>query len=257
VIDEFQKIDEYTKNAMNSLLEYPHRYSRTLGFKLKSKVNKKGKYFRVRASGNRFEVYAKFSCIAGGMYVSRRTEIDRAWFSRFIPVVFVPSLDYYKKLSRGEKVITVNPQFYESDFVFDTYLDFNDAFWGAFEASPFRSYFLNHPGERGYLVRCLQDLARMSAFFASLDRRNVIKEEDWRLSLRFLNNFLISYIKRDLDEIDFYIINNYPRINQVEVAKRFGITQPAVSERISALRNSGLLKEEIVDALKSSSQEAD
>ena len=254
VIDEFQKIDEYTKNAMNSLLEYPHYYTRTLGFKLKGKVNKRGKFFRVRASGNRFEIYAKFSCIAGGMYVSRRTDVDKAWFSRFIPVVFVPSLDYYRKLSRGEKVIKINPAYFESDFVFDEYLSFNDAFWGAFEASPFKSYFLNHPGERGYLVRCLQDLARLSAFFASLDKRNVIKEQDWRLSLRFLNNFLLSYIKRDLDEIDFYIINNYPKINQVEVAKKFGVTQPAISERVAALRNSGLLKEEIASAIKSSSE---
>jgi predicted transcriptional regulator len=41
----------------------------------------------------------------------------------------------------------------------------------------------------------------------------------------------------------------------MEVAKKFGVTQPAISERVAALRNSGLLKEEIASAIKSSSSE--
>jgi len=241
VIDEFQLLDETTKNAMNSLLEYPHTYSRNLGYRVKVPVKKRSKYYSIEAKGNELRVYAKFSCIAGGMYVNKKSTISKAWLSRFIPLRFTPTLDYYEKLSKGEKTIKINPRIVETDFYFPNYLDFHKLYWDTFKSLPIKEYFVKHPDESGYIVRCLQDIVRLSCFIASLDNRETVKKEDYELALRFLPNILLSYLYSGLDEIDIFILNNIHTMKQSEIAERLGMTPSAVSIRIATLKKMGVI----------------
>jgi len=253
IIDEFQKLSIDVRNAMNSILEYPHVYTRTLGYRIRNRVVKRGKYYRVVAKrdSNMFEIYSRFSCIAGGMYVNTRKTISKAWFSRFIPIRMHPSVDWYEKLSRGEKIIFINPKLRELKFEFNNYLDFHSIYWDLIKSSDILKYFSARPEERGYLVRCLQDLVRLSAFVASLDNSAEINDE-YMVSLSVLPNILASYIFSDLDEVDMCILNKWPNLNQTELASEFGLTQAAISTRIRVLKEEGLLglKTGIFDKLK-------
>jgi hypothetical protein len=241
IIDEFQLLDEATKNAMNSLLEYPHTYSRNLGYRVKAPVRKRSKYYSIEAKGNELRVYAKFSCIAGGMYISKKSTISRAWLSRFIPIRFTPTLDYYEKLSRGEKTIKINPRLTETDFYFPGYLDFHKLYWDTFKSLLIREYFEKHPDESGYTVRCLQDIVRLSCFIASLDNRETVKKEDYEQALRFLPNILLSYLYSGLDEIDLFILSNIHTMKQTEIAERLKVTPATVSVRIAVLKKMGVI----------------
>jgi len=245
IIDEFQRLGDDVKNALNSILEYPHTYARTLGYKIKTTVNRRGRYFRIRAkaNGNKFEVYSKFSCIAGGMYVSKKSTISKAWFSRFIPIRFTPSLEYYERLSRGEKVVKINPTTKDTDFIFRDYLEFNKWYWNKLKQSQYVDYFLRFPNERGYLVRLLQDLVRLGAIVAYVNGRKVIKTEDVEfVTNRLLNFILASYITSDRDEIDMYILANLDRQSISEIAEKWGVTTSAISQRVKSLKQAGLIK---------------
>lgn len=244
IIDEFQKINGETRNALNSILEYPHKYSRTLGFKVKNDVSRKGAFYYIksRQGSNVFEVYSKFSCIATGMYVSKRSTIDKACFSRFVPIRMTPSIEYYEKLSRGEKMIKINPVFKKVNFIFEDYLSFNKHFWNFLKGSSFYGYFEKFSQERGYLVRLLQDLVRFGCFISSLEDRIEVSKDDCIFAMERLCNFILSsYITSDLDEIDYYILCNLHKSSQKQIAEVFGVTQSAISQRISNLKARGLL----------------
>jgi len=245
VIDEFQRLNEGVKNALNSILEYPHTYSRTLGYKIRGSVRKRGKFYRIKAkqNTNQFDVYSKFSCIAGGMYASQKTTISKAWFSRFIPIRFSPSIEYFEKLSRGEKSIRINPEYKELSFEFPDYLKFNQIYWKTIKRSPFMRYFTKtNRNESGYLIRLFQDLVRIGAVIASLEDRQVVTPEDCELPMNRLVDFILtSYTTSTLDEYDIFIVNNLTRLKQTEIAEMLGITPSAVAQRVSKLRRLGVI----------------
>lgn len=246
VIDEFQLLSKEVKNALNSILEYPHVYSRTLGYKIRSSVNKRGKYFYIKAkqNTNKFEVYSKFSCIASGMFFNRKTTIDKALTSRFVLISFNPPFEWYKSLSRGERAIKINPELREIDFIFEDYLRFNDLFWKKIEESAYYSYFRDIENERGYLVRYLQDIVRFGCFLASLENRNEVKTEDCIFVLERITDFcLSSYILHTLDEISFFVLRNLGRYNQKEIAEQLNVSEARVSQVVKQLKSKGLLKE--------------
>jgi len=242
IIDEFQMLGIDVKNAMNSLLEYPHFYSRNLGYKIKTPVKHRGKYYSIEAKGNELRVFAKFSCIAGGTFVSRRNSVAKAWFSRFIPIRFIPSLDYYEKLSRGEKIIRIKPKIVEADFRFPTYLDFHKAYWETLKKLDAYKYFERNPEEAGYTVRLLQDIARLSCFIASLEDRVTVKKEDYELALRFLPSILSSYIYSNLNENDMFILNNMHIMKQSEIAEKLGVSTSYISQRVERLKSLGVIQ---------------
>lgn len=244
VIDEFQLLSREVKNALNSILEYPHIYSRTLGYKIRSSVSRRGKYFYIKAkqNTNKFEVYSKFSCIASGMFVSKRTPVDKAFFSRFIPIRFTPSIDYYEKMSKGEKMLKINPINIECSFVFDDYLKFHSYFWNKVKNSVSGKYFMERVDETGWLVRCLQDLVRLSAFVESLDGRNTVSYDTAKYVCDKMFNFmLMSYKTSILDEKDIFILMNLSNMKQVEIARYLEVSEAYVSQRIDFLKKMGLI----------------
>jgi hypothetical protein len=243
VIDEFQKLTEDVQNAMNSLLEYPHRYSRSLGYKIASGVSRNGKYYSLQADtgGNEIRLFARFACIAGGMFVKRRSTISKAWFSRFVPSFFVPSVDYYEKMSKGEKIVNVKPVEFAAKFDFRDYIKFNELYWKTFKASPFANYFVLNPHERGYIVRAMQDIVRMSAYIASREKRTEITIEDAELAMRVFPFMFSSYEYTDLDELDMFIIGNINTLTRAEVASRFATSTKTIKNRVSKLTERGFI----------------
>jgi hypothetical protein len=244
IIDEFQLLSLDVKNAMNSILEYPHTYSRNLGFKIARSVSKGNKYFKIsaKAGSNSFSVYSKFSCIAGGMYLTKKSTIDKAWFSRFVPIRLSPSIDWYEKMSKGEKLISIYPKYYEGDFKIRNYLELNEIYWDVIKSSNVSLYFESHKNETGYLVRAMQDVMRISCFIASLNNNVIIRKRDFMDSLKFLPHMLSAYIYSDLDELDFYLVSSYPSINQTEVSEKYRVSQASISRRIEKLQEQGLLR---------------
>jgi hypothetical protein len=242
VIDEFQKMDNMVKNAMNSLLEYPHTYSRNLGYAVRKPFNLKRKNCRVSVKNGWISVYSKFSCISGGMYLNRKSQPQQAWASRSIPVIFRPSMAFFEKLTAGEQQIRINPHHFEGDFQFRGYMEFWKAYWDGLKAMPFVwNYFEKNPYDRGYSSRMLQDMARIACFLASLDGRQIVKKEDWEGSLRLQKVIAVNTILSDLDELEMEILQ-HPGVTQEAISRKMSVTQSMVSKARKGLKELGLIE---------------
>jgi CRP-like cAMP-binding protein len=114
-------------------------------------------------------------------------------------------------------------------------------FWEKLESLPAFEYFKMNQGELGYAVRCLQDVARLSCFIASLDKRETVKKEDYEIAIRFLPNILCCYLYSNLDEHDLFILNNLHLLKQNEIAERLGIDVSTVSKKLARLVKMGLI----------------
>lgn len=252
VIDEFQKLDDATKDAMNSLLEYPHTYSRNLGLHVKKPFKMNRKNVRVSVKEGTIDLYAKFSCISGGMWINKANDTQKAWFSRFVPIVFNPSLDYYEKMTAGQKVIRINPKTYETDFEFNDFLDFHKEYWKSLRANEFlMSYFEEHDRQRGYVSRNLQDVTRIACFIESLNEKSgknpktealVVSRESWELAMRFQGIMMMNSLRTDLTEVELAIVE-HQNMTTDELAKLTGTSKSNISHRRKELREVGLLKE--------------
>lgn len=244
IIDEFQRMDDSVKNAMNSLLEYPHTYSRNLGYSARVPFKKHTKYCSIDVKEGWINVYGKFSCISGGMWLSRKNPVQQAWASRHIPIIFKPTLDYYKKMTLGEKPIKINPHMHEMDFIFrrEEYKAFHAKVWENWENDEIIwNYFQAHDDERGYTGRMLQDLARLSCFMASLDKRSIIARKDWEKALKLQRIMALNTIFSDLTEIEMAILEN-PALGDEAISAKFRFSRMGVWKARKRLISDGLLK---------------
>jgi len=241
VVDEFQSLDDTAKNAMNSLLEYPHTYSRNLGFQVKHPIRQKGKYFSLRVEKGCIDLYCKFSCITGGMYINKKNDVQKAWFSRFVPVVYNPTLDWYKKMTAGLTAMKINPQCHEGDFQFRNYMEFHADYWAAMGTDKFLlNYFDVHPRQTGYVARNLQDVARLSCFIASLEGRQIIKKSDYLEALKFRGLMLKNAILTSLTDVEMAILEHAEMSNS-ELALLTETSIPNISQRRKELEEAGIL----------------
>jgi hypothetical protein len=244
VIDEFQKMDNMVKNAMNSLMEYPHTYSRNLGYSVRKPFKLKRRNCSVNVRNGWISVYSKFSCIAGGMYLNRKSQVQQAWASRSLPIIFKPSMAFFEKLAAGEQQIRINPHYFESDFQFRDYMAFHAAYWSGLKAMPFVwNYFERTPMDRGYSVRMEQDLARVACFISSLEKRRIVKKEDWESALKLQKVVAVNTILSDLDELEMEILQ-HPEMTQEGISRKIGCSQSMVCKARKGLIGMGLIDDD-------------
>jgi hypothetical protein len=242
IIDEFQKMDDTTKNAMNSILEYPHTYSRNLGFAAKRPFNLNRKGCVVKVKEGWIQAYSKFSCISGGMYLNRDNQVQQAWASRFIPIVFKPSMAYFERMTAGEQQIRINPHCFEADFQFRDYMTFHKEYWENLKKMPtIWNWFEEHADERGYSGRILQDIARLSCFIASLEKRSIIRPDDWKQALKLQKMVIINTICSSLTEIELKILECPERENK-EISGLLSVSEVGVWKARKRLKSLGLLE---------------
>lgn len=246
ILDEFNAVPKDVKEALNQILEQKW-YGRNLAYKLKSNVRKKGKFYEVVGKGNWFKIRARLSCIASTMYMKFREKsyINKALFSRFVPIRFIPNYEYYEKMSRGEVYLEINPEDKVVDrFVFEDYLKAHEMYWSWFKTSKYKLYFDRNVLEQGALVRMLQDFVRISAFLASLDNRTDIRMEDFELAFTKFREYVFdNYLFYSLDERTKLLLDKLVLgLSQTEIADELGVSKSWISKRIRKLEEKGLIK---------------
>lgn len=248
LLDEFNKVPKDVKDAMNNLLEQ-REHPRNLGFMASRPFKKNTVFSRVHVDKGYISVKSKFSCIASTMYLKMKegrgaSISDKAWFTRFIPVRFVPDIDYYKKLSIGQKALVIEPHIRRVDeFVFKDYLKASDIFWKAYESNKAAvSYFQSNALERGATTRVLQDLVRLSAFIASLDNRTKVRLKDFETVMRFFPMMIMNIIQWDMTEHEYSVVEGYNSgLTQTEISAKIGLTQSTVSYILSRMKEKGMI----------------
>lgn len=246
IIDEAQRLGQDVREALCALLEKPHTYTRHLGFKLKNDIKIKRKYYYIfgKRDSNELKIYSKFSCIVSASYMKIRTSIDQAFFSRFIPIRFTPTLEWYEKLTIGEKPIVINPEFKTLDFSFEKYPEFHNYFWENLKKHPSHKHFLEHQGEMGLIPRFLQNLVRLSAFVESLDNNTEISIDTAKfVHDKFYNFIFANIVTSTLDEISFRILSYLGKLSQEEIAEKLGIDPSTVSKKIRKLKEKNIIFE--------------
>jgi hypothetical protein len=242
ILDEFSNIPSDVKEALNNLLEQkPH--SRSLGTgNVISPVNKRGKFLKLKVRKNRVDLWARFSCIASSIF-RESDNLSIAWSTRFLPINFIPSMEYYERLSRGEVYFKVNPKPVDSDFVFRDFLKANKYYWDTFKSKPYYGYFLVNRFAGGYSVRALHDLVRLSAFLTSLEGRKVIKLDDFKLVCdKFLDFFFWNFISSGLGEDELKILFLYkPDKTIKDLSTETGFSVGKVHKIVKKLQQSYLL----------------
>ncbi len=259
LIDECNMLSQQAKNAMLSLLEYPHLYSRNLGYNIKKDVKEGKEYTKIfgKAGEGKINIYSKFSCITTAMTIAKDTPIDLGFFSRFIPIRMVPTQHYLKTLIQGGNPIKFSPKIEKLYFEHSEYLPMSEEITSRFEQI---NYFKKFIMEKGYESRFIGDMVRLAGYYAYKKRgfeekkennkiKNwvYVKKSDYDFVSKFFNNMVNSYIYADLSEIDTYIISKIsdgktiPEMIKEYPDKNVLLTEEQVKEIILNLRKRNYL----------------
>lgn len=249
LIDEANRIQKNVKDAMNNLLEQ-RSFPRNLGFKIKVPIKKSGKFYKILVKDGYLDVSSRFSCIASSM-ITRVKEFhgagisDIAWMTRFVLIRFVPDMDYYEKLTKGETIFKIEQNISRIDeFPFPRYLDAHEMFWNKMKTMPQIEYFLKYKYENGAIGRFHQDLCRMAAYISSMNDKPEITLENYEQALRFLPMMVSNYICSNLSEREFKvleIVSTNPEITQEELSRAIDRDQSTVSRIVAKLKDDCLL----------------
>jgi hypothetical protein len=242
LMDETQNISLKVKDAMNSILEYPHCYSRKMGnVKILSPIKMKKGYSSIRAELNTFKVYAKFSCICSSMRIDLRFDVERAWFSRFVPIRIQPEIRAIYRMLKGLNSFEINALDFKGDFTFPDYLKFVDYHERRLENSHWNKVFELRPDDVGYIGRDVGDFIRMGAFMAALQESHEILFEDVKKTFdKFFDTKMYNTMIGPLSTHEYFVLNNYEKTEE-ELAEILGVTQQDISLIIKSLMLKHLL----------------
>lgn len=244
LIDECQSLPHLVKDAMNQLLEPPHEFRRDIGFKSVMPVHKKTRYAWVRGEENWFKIRSKFSCIASGMRINLENDVDKAWYSRFIPMRLKVDLDYIEKLVGGETIFEVNALDFAGDFEFKDYMKFRTYYFKKFRESRWMKIFNLKQDDYGFIARNTQDLARLAAFSAALDGTNEIElDHAIKMTDKWFHQILYNILIGPLSDNEYKTIGLVDSMSQDEIAAILGISQGEVSKIIDFLKAKGIITE--------------
>lgn len=171
-----------------------------------------------------------------------RSFSDVAFFTRFIPMRFIPDIDYFEKLTSGKEYFKIVPRIKRVDvFDFPDYLKAHKIYWTSLREQAQFEFFEKNPFDRGALARFLQDLVRLSAYVASLEDRHEIQVDDFEVVNQFLPMMLANYISPNLTEREQAVLARLPK-KQSEIAEEIGVSEAYVSKVMLSLRKMGMIK---------------
>lgn len=245
IIDEIQNIPSSVKTSMLALFEQ-QRYSRSLGYSVSTPYKKRGKYFSIDVKGNNLEVKCRFSCLAGGNYVKRETYVDKAWWSRMVPVQITRDRHDMYNVIRGKshRKIDYHPipkGFPAVRFPKKLYLNLVDEHERVGKILPFAK--TAQKLEEGFLTRNTLDHTRMACYLAARDGRTVVEEDDVRYILNYIPISLYNTLCASMTYKEYAILTAWHKgvSNQNEIAERLEVSKSYVSETMAELKNKGLI----------------
>ena len=237
--DECHNMTESGREAMLKLLE-GEVASRNLGFKLRNKIKKNKKYFKLYANDGHMNVQSSFSCVSSGLFAHRKRMNDFAFISRYFPLKIRLTLREAFEASRGKKIFDVKPDYYTETPVFEDYLKFVDAYENIvllLKDSNRKLYdFLSE--NYGYIRRNIVDFSR---FFAWVSRgRGSV--DDWEKYLGYIPVSLYNYATSTLTLTEFEILDEFQRQETgKEIASKVSVSENYVSDTLKKLRGLGLV----------------
>jgi len=237
--DECHTMTESGREAMLKLLE-GEVASRNLGFKLRSKVSKNRKYFKLKASDGHMNVQSQFSCVSSGLFAHRKRMDDLAYKSRYFPLKIRLTLKEAFEASRGKKIFDIKPDNYTETPVFEDYLKFVDVYENTvslLKDSNRKLYdFLCE--NYGYIRRNIVDFSR---FFSWVSRGSG-SIDDWERYLGYIPVSLYNYATSTLTLTEFDILDEFQRQKTGrEIASKLSVSEVYVSNTLKKLRGLGLV----------------
>lgn len=241
VWDEMHNADDATREAMLPLLEQG-KSAKALGraaiagFKPILRPSN-GSLLNYRVSGgNVLQIDCRFSCLASGVYMQRRSLNDWALLSRFstFSLLFEPD-DFYSVI-RGENVQDVQVSHYKGGQTFPNWLKFTKMHQEKAMKLPFVQ---NLPNEYfGIVTRNCLDLARLASYQdRALDE--IINSE---AVMDYMPVLLFSQLTNTLTLSKYKILQGLMEGNsQVNIAVVCGVSQEYVSKVRDELVHLGLV----------------
>jgi hypothetical protein len=252
MMDETQGMALDVKDAMNSILEAPHRFSRDIGFSILKNITKgsvkSGAHLAITA--NQIRLYSKFSCIASSMYIKLGNSTENAWYSRFVPIrLNIDSFDYYRRLSAGEIVMNIDAVYYKDkiDFSFPQYMEFHKWFWDRIDNSNWKGLEKTRQSDLAFVNRSMGDIDRMAAFIAMTKGGTEIQVEDAKYIVeKYHDQMLYNLYMGPLTENEYKILAMVNvKAKQDEMAMEVGISQPTVSRILLKLKRMHLISGDV------------
>lgn len=238
-VDEFHNLGEKARQAMLSLLE-DQRYSRALGFgDLNVKIGKK--YFKCYIKKNYINIkHCRFSCLATGLYMTRKKFNDMALASRFIILNIKTERDHIFRMLRGESLYDIKKYDFKGGIVFDNYLTYLEDFRSVIDSLPFNAESVDK-----YASRIANDLARMICFSNerfgnfTIDKRRDYDGLIGLTPLLFYNHLCSGLTLTEYQILDSLIFDTE---NHTKIANSLDISRRFVVECHNKFRGMGLIK---------------
>jgi len=252
ILDEFRNIEPEVKLALNNLIER-NEFTRNLGWSVAAPIRIKRKNISLKVKNGWISLKVnRISCITSTMFQPKKNIVEFAWVTRFVPLRFTPSVNYYFNLLRGETAfkieLTKEPKDIDT-FIFNDHLKAVSIYESVLASENFiNSYFEQNEEERGLVPRMYQNLVRLAAYRAFLDDRNEITINDFiEVADNYFNTMFLGYITSNLDMVDMIIIQGYANgLSQEQIADHcrshfIPVNQSTISRRMSWLKQKGLI----------------
>jgi len=237
-------LDSGVKRCMNCLMEPPFEFSRMLGYKMLVPVREKKGGAWIRGSENTFTVHSKFSSVVSCIKLVNKTQDDKAWFSRFIPVRLHGNIDYMFEFLSGSNPFTItglNKKVHL--FEFPEYLDFLEYYEEHFRGSLWEKAIIEKQDEVGLIGRNVGDLVRLAAFNCAIEDRKIIKFEDAKdVFQRFFNQIWFNIMIGPLTHEEYRVLLLLnKKMTEDEIAQVIQRSQPYVSGVIEKFKTNGII----------------
>ncbi len=249
LIDEFQKFDRRSKEALLSLME-DQFYRRSLGYEISAPIEDRGEYYVLRGAGNTFELEARLSFITGAMYFNRKSIDEMALISRSFPIVLSMSKEDAIKLFLGldrihidNRLLKVREEIAHREILVPRKLQ-------EVLADRFMGLLLDFELDTGYITRALWDLTRIAAIRSAMDGYSEVQEDNIFYALGFAPMQIIGYNRGRLSKTQMkvysYILDKREPVKAKTIVQELKeeklISERAIYEALSTLEKLKLVE---------------
>jgi hypothetical protein len=238
-IDEHHSLNNSSRRGLLKMLEQ-QRYGRDLGYDLVTNIKEKRKFYEINAYGGHFEIRSRFSCLITGVFAPRKRIDDKAWLTRFMPIVFDITPDDAYEMSMGKRPFNIRVNPYKETPVFEDY----EKFWEVHKET-FKVLAKNNPRLGAFLganpAFLRRDILHFCRLFSWQSRGNSIVE-DWEKYVPYIPLFLYNYATNSLTLTEFQVLKDLKGgLSVREIAIKRACSSSNISNILNKIRGIGLL----------------
>lgn len=237
-IDEHHSIMQNSRRGLLKMLEQ-QCYGRDLGYDVISPMRKRSKLRSIMAEGGHFEVSSRFSCLATGVFAARKSLDDKAFLSRFMPLVFNITTDDAYDMSMGKKSFRMKVSPSPGGQIFEDY----EKFWKTHK-EVFKILQKNNPklgafiGENPGLLR--RNLLHFSRLFSWVSGTNSVID-DWEKYTPYIPIFLYNYATSSLTLSEFEVLRRLKSgLSNSLISRQLSVSEAYISKVVKKLKGLGL-----------------